>query len=59
MIVLALLFISLILTACGTSPEEQAATVVVQTAAAATSTPTITPFPPFFKFLIKIILEEI
>ena len=49
MIGFTILIISLILSACGPSPEEQAATAAVLTAAAATSTPlpTSTPAPTF------------
>jgi len=38
-----LLFCLFLLSACGPSPEEQAATAAAQTSAAATSTPNITP----------------
>jgi hypothetical protein len=40
---LALLLFSILLSACGPSPEELAATSAAETAAAATNTPTITP----------------
>ena len=44
-IFLAIILIGMILSGCGPSPEEQAATAAVLTAAAATSTPTTQPTP--------------
>jgi formylglycine-generating enzyme required for sulfatase activity len=56
---LAILFISMILSGCGISSEERAATAAVLTAAAYTSTPTYTPSPtPLPKPVIGSVLQS-